>query len=441
MSEQTINRKYKFNPDYYERSAITLDMALNQIPVYRLWKSFDPGTDFPIETRFAAMPALTKKDIRNHFPHDMLPHGQDFKGAITRGEIELVNSSGTIDEKITNIWNQTWWDASERASWKYNTHIHQIATGEHKEVILVNPKNVGIISDDKDLPIEKRQLGRFLFLNEKSDPLSWTPAYMDRMIAELDAFQPVVLEANPSYLARLCRYAAAHDIKVFQPGMIVFTYEYPINLHYRQIRQVFSSPIASSYGSTETGYVFMQCERGYFHQNSEFCRVDFQPFKPEHGGPLLGRILVTPFNNPWSYIVRFDMGDIGHLEESGKCACGRNSGLILSSLAGRKINMTLTCSGRLVTLMELDNTISMLERIDQYMLFQVDSHTYELHLVSRRTDKEKLGEEATALLRNLYGVNAGITVKHDTDIAPEGSGKYLISRTLFPIELNDYLDI
>jgi phenylacetate-coenzyme A ligase PaaK-like adenylate-forming protein len=264
---------------------------------------------------------------------------------------------------------------------------------------------------------------------------------MDRMIAELDAFQPVVLEANPSYLARLCRYISAHGKKIYQPGMIVFTYEYPIHLHYRQIQRVFSAPIASSYGSTETGYVFIQCEQGYFHQNSEFCRVDFQPFKPEHGGPLLGRILVTPFNNPWSYIIRFDIGDIGHLEESGKCPCGRNSGLILSSLAGRKINLTLTCSGRLVTLLELDTAVSRLEGIDQYKFIQVNPRTYELHLVSQRTDKAVLSEEASAVLKELYGREADIAVIYDADIPPEGSGKYLISRTLFPIELDDYLDL
>jgi hypothetical protein len=32
-------------------------------------------------------------------------------------------------------------------------------------------------------------------------------------------------------------------------------------------------------------------------------------------------------------------------------------------------------------------------------------------------------------------------VIYDIDIPPEGSGKYLIARTLFPIELDNYLDL
>ena len=431
---------WKFSPHYYHLSTSALEAALRKVAAYREWRQFDPGPNHHIDARYAAMPAFTKKDIRQNFPDGLLPACKDVEQGLATGEIELVETSGTTDDKVTNFWNQKWWDASERASWKLNSYTHEIATGDHREAILVNPRNVGFVSDIIDLPMEKRRLARFLYLNERTNPLSWSSTHMDRMIDELNTFQPMVLEANPSYLARLCRYVAAHNKEVFQPGIIVFTYEYPTNFHYRQIRLVFSAPITSSYGTTETGYVFMQCENGNFHQNTQFCRVDFQPFKPEHGGPLLGRILVTPLDNPWCYLVRFATGDIVHLQESGECACGRNSGVILSSIAGRKVNLTLTCSGRLVTLLELDNTIGVLEGIDMYKLIQPDARTYELHLVSQRPDKERLSEDVLGVLRRLYGQEANIAVIFDTDIAPESSGKYLVSRTIFPVDLDDYLD-
>ncbi|HXZ94660.1 MAG TPA: hypothetical protein VEG28_01960 [Dehalococcoidia bacterium] len=207
--------KWKFSQDYYNRSLEALDTALTQIAVYKSWKSLDPGTSCPVDARFAVMPALTKKDIREHFPQGVLPRDQDINRGLASGEIELVDSSGTADDKITNIWNQKWWDASEKASWKLNSYIDEIATGDHREAILVNPLNVGLISDNIDLPMEKRRLARFLYLNEKTNPLSWSSTHMDRMIEELNIFQPVVFEANPSYLARLCRYIAAHNKKYF----------------------------------------------------------------------------------------------------------------------------------------------------------------------------------------------------------------------------------
>jgi phenylacetate-coenzyme A ligase PaaK-like adenylate-forming protein len=432
---------WKFSPEYYARSLKILDTALSKVAMYQTWRSLDPGPEANIDSRFAALPALTKKDIREHFPQGTLPAECDLNRGIARGEVSLVDTSGTTNDKITNIWNQKWWDAAEMSSWKLNLYMSEIATGDHREAILVNPKNVGIISDIDDLPLEKRRLSRFLYLNEKTDFSYWTPAYMERMINDLDIYQPAVLEANPSYLARLCRYAISTGKTVFKPGVIVFTYEYPTFFHYRQIHQVFPGvPIVSSYGTTETGYVFMQCEKGRWHQNSEYCRVDFQPFKKEQGGPLLGRILVTPLGNPWSYILRFDTGDIVHLEESGKCDCGRNTGLILSSVNGRAVNLTLTCQGRLVTLYELDCALSVLEGIDAYQLVQTGAGAYTLYLESQRLDKNRLTREATTILKKIFGHSASVSIVYETEITPEVSGKYLVSKSLLPIDLGHYLE-
>jgi phenylacetate-coenzyme A ligase PaaK-like adenylate-forming protein len=440
-TNRQIISNWNFTPAYYQRSQEILDEALAKLAVYQTWRYLDPGPGHDIDSRFAALPALTKKDIREHFPQGMLTVEIDLNQGIATGEVSLVDSSGTTNDKITNIWNQKWWDASEMSSWKLNSYMSQFATGSHREAILVNPKNVGIKSDSIDLTMQQRSFSRFLYLNEKTDFSYWNRAYLERMIEELSLYQPSVLEANPSYLARLCRYAISTGKAIFQPDVIVFTYEYPAFFHYRQIHQVFPEvPTVSSYGTTETGYVFMQCEKGKLHQNSEYCRVDYQPFNKEQGGPLLGRILVTPLRNSWSYILRFDAGDIVHLDESGKCDCGRDVGLILSSINGRAANLTLTCKGRLVTLYELDNVLSALEGIEEYQLVQTNSGAYVFHLVSQSPDKEKLSREATMVLKKLYGQDALISLIYESEITPEISGKYLIAKALFPIEVEKYLD-
>lgn len=260
------------------------------------------------------------------------------------------------------------------------------------------------------------------------------------MIKELEVYKPVTLEANPSLLAKLCRYITVSRKEVFQPKLILFTYEYPTKFHIQQISRVFNVPLTSSYGTTEVGCVFMQCEKGKFHQNSEFCRVDLQPLKPEHGGPALGRILVTTFNNPWYTIVRFDVADLGRIDEGGACACGRDSGLILSAIEGRTASVTLTCNGRPVTLRELDDKVSVLEGIDEYQLRQLPRSEYQLHLVSQRTDKEALQDEAEGALNKLYGEEAKISVTFEEALAPSASGKYVISQATFPIDIEEYLD-
>jgi phenylacetate-coenzyme A ligase PaaK-like adenylate-forming protein len=421
-------------------SRTALDTALRVVPFYRKWRSCDPGQEWPIDVRYSAMPVLTKQDIRSHFPEGMLPPELNFSQSLVEGQISIVETSGTSAERIKNIWNQEWWDASERASWKLNSCLDRVADGRHREAILANPRNVGIISDEADLPMEDRRLARFLYLNEKTDPTRWTPKLMDRMIEELEVYRPAVLEANPSLLARLSRYIHASRRTVFQPAAIVFTYEYPTLLHYCQVRQVFCAEITSSYGSTETGYVFMQCEHGRFHQNSEFCRVDFQPLKVGQGGPHTGRILITVFKNPWSYLIRFDAGDLVTLDPTGKCPCGRDSGLILSHMNGRTASLTVSHSGRIVTLFELDGSLSRLAGVEEYKLIQTGPDRFELDLVSGQGDKQRLTEEARKALAALYGEKSQIAVNFKEAIEPESSGKYLNARALFPIHLEDHLD-
>jgi len=449
MKEKALNNRgyplllpFKWSfPEGYERLSLdVLETALNHIDAYRSWRRFDPGKEYPVDMRYAVMPVLTKNDIRAHFPQGLLPQDRDVNSGLAVGKIEFVKTSGTVGQSVTNIWNQEWWDASERASWKLNSYATRIATGSHREAILVSPLNVGVVSDSVELPMEKRRLARFLFLNEKSNTLSWTSEHMDRIISELEWFRPEVLEANPSLLAKLSRYVVANDKRVFQPRLIVFTYEYPTRFHYRQIRRVFDVPMASSYGATEVGYVFMQCEEGKFHQNSEFCRVDFQPLKPEHGGPFLGRLLVTTFNNPWYHMVRFDVGDLIRVDEQGSCSCGRKTGFILSAVEGRATNATLTCEGRLVTLRELDTALSVLEDADEYQLRQVSNDSYQLRLVSQGEDKRGLKKEAREVLTKLYGEEAKVSIVFEEAIAPEISGKYSVAGTTFPLEMENFLD-
>jgi len=85
------------------------------------------------------------------------------------------------------------------------------------EAILVNPLNVGIGIGHQRPSNGKTTFGRFLLFKRKNSYAAWNNAHMDRMIRELAIFRPVILEANPSLLAKLCRYAFESKQNVFQP--------------------------------------------------------------------------------------------------------------------------------------------------------------------------------------------------------------------------------
>ena len=99
------------------------------------------------------LPALTKADLRDHGPEGLLAPGRLIDDGVMRGEIELVQTSGTTSERVTNAWHQPWWDASERASWKLNAHAAAADLGAHREAILTSPRSTGVACEDGELPM------------------------------------------------------------------------------------------------------------------------------------------------------------------------------------------------------------------------------------------------------------------------------------------------
>ena len=284
------------------------------------------------------------------------------------------------------------------------------------------------------MPRERRTLGRFLFLNEFGTTAEWPEGHERRLLQELADYQPAVFEANPSLLARLARFAWRTGVMVYQPPLITLTYEFPSALQLRAIRRVFQSPIASSYGSTEAGYVFMECEHGRLHQNFEFCRVDFAPLTDSMGvHPSVGRIFSTTFGNKWFPLVRFDIGDIVRLA-SGPCPCGRNFGMILSAIEGRLKSLCVAEDGRLVTHREIDDALARLNDLQQYRLVQETLKTIRVEVIGEDGQGKRGARDAAEVLQGLFGRSVNIAVNEVPELLPEKSGKFLLAKRDFPLD-------
>jgi len=411
------------------RAEITraLNHALDHVPFYQRWKPDDPGTGHPVEMRYSALPRLTKKDIRAHMPKGFIPREKDFKAGVESGEVELVNTSGTTEDRSSIVWYQPWWDDSEHAAATLHTGLDRVINGRQREAVLTTPLCAGTVCHVGDLPVEERTLGRLLFLNQQADPCRWLPRDMDRMIQELDHFRPELLEADPAYLAILCRYALEQKKSLFRPRFISLTYEFPSRLHYRQMRRAFPDvPLLSSYGSTETGHLLTECEQGRFHQNTRFCHLDFQPLKPSSGDPQVGRILVTTLGNPWVSLIRFDVGDLVRLE-TRTCPCGRTDGLTLSRILGRLRDITFTETGRVITVDELDATVGETNTLVTYQVEQTDPRDLIFHYVSAPGHHPPL-PTIQAGLHSLYGAGMRIIMRAEVAIPTEQSGKFRLAR-------------
>jgi phenylacetate-coenzyme A ligase PaaK-like adenylate-forming protein len=419
-----------------EASLTALETALGHAKAYESWRSFDPGADTEIGERYAALPVLTKADIRAAYPSGLVPRaeepgGPDLAAALRERRVEWVATSGTTDEQVVNLWNQAWWDSSERSSWHLNSVKARVATGDHREALLAPSASIGPRSRGAPLSFEDRRLGRFLYLNEFASLAEWPEGHCERMARELGEWQPSIIEGNPSFLTAFARYCARRELPVYVPELITLTYELPLANHLKAIRSVFPCPIASSYGSTEAGYVFMECEYGCLHQNADFCRVDFVPFREDRGESGVGVILVTSFRNEWTQLLRFDIGDVVRLAPR-PCPCGRNTGLTLEAIEGRTKSITLASSGRVVTARDVDRALSVLAGVVGYRLIQRDDGSLELSLVPEGGARAN-ADDAADSIRSLYGGSVPLKVSIENGLDPEKSGKFLYVKRETPV--------
>lgn len=416
--------------EFAKKSEELLDNALQNVPFYRdNWKRYDPGSGTPADIRFAAMPVLTKADMRANFPNGFVPEGTDVDRGLCDNEIEYTFTSGTTGDKVINLWNQAWWHASEMSSWKLNPDLTRL-TYPPRQATLASSLNVGI-SCEEDLPMDHRIMGNLLYLNEKANIICWKGYNMERIAAELSEYRPTVLEANPSLLARCCWYWLDHGIQVYSPDVITLTYELPSAVSLSAVRQVFRSPLVSSYGTTETGFVMDTDENGLYLQNSDFCRIDYFPMKPQYGGPGLGRIAVSTFGNPWAHILRFDVGDLVRVKETDP---GR---FAAETIEGRATGCTFGVNGELVTAAMVDRAAAQIPGIRDYDLTQSSRGAYVLSLAGKFEGREAQAvRDGRDILSDLYGSGGSFTVQLVKDLLPGPAGKY--GRTHTQFEYDDW---
>ncbi len=423
-----LANRYHYSESFINTCKARLNFALTHVPLYQNWRQFDPGETHSLDMRYDALPVLDKAAMRASFPDGLLPAGKDLQNGLESGAVEYTFTSGTTSEKVVNVFDLDWWSRSEAAAWKLHSVLAKLPHPQ-PTAKLASSLNVGI-NCEEDLPMSHRILDDTLYLNEKPNMLQWRTAHYARMVRELNEFRPAILEANPSLLARLSDWALAAGTAIVSPKAIVFTFEFSSKIALAAIRRVFSSPFISSYGSTETGFVLEECEAGLLHQNTKFCRIDFQPLKAEFGLPEVGRIFVTTFDNPWNCVIRFDVGDLVKLHPNGTCSCGRHDGMIVERIEGRTSNLTFTTRGGLVTTAMLDDRLAEVPEIRDYRLVQIAKKSYELEVMIAEHNAATM-DRIQNILTGLYGMGGQFTVRTVENILPGPAGKFRRTQTAF----------
>jgi len=156
-------------------------------------------------------------------------------------------------------------------------------------------------------------------------------------------------------------------------------------------------PVHDYFSSEEMGPIAFQCpDNNHHHIQIENVYVEIvdEDGKACRTGQA-GRILVTQLRNPEMPLIRYDIGDIGVLEEN--CSCGRHLP-ILKKIEGRVRNLVKLPSGDTFHPVFDEDILCSVVPISRYQCIQTSLDTIEINLVV----KERLGKAQEAQLRKAF---------------------------------------
>jgi phenylacetate-coenzyme A ligase PaaK-like adenylate-forming protein len=279
-----------------------LAFCRQRVPFYRDDPRYAAG---PIRelADFAALPLLTKQDLRAHPPGAFLADGTDPDRCV------VFHTSGTTGERLRVL--------HDRDSFDYHTAAcvrRFLATGRYLPTYRLSPLR-------HFTPPKRAFERRGLFRRH----VILTHRPMPEIKAALLANRPRVLIGYPVHLRELLRSLTPAELASLRRSLrLLFSEsELLVPAQRRALVEGFGVPVFDEYSAYEVLNIYFECHRGRCHLAED--RVHVEIVDPA-GEPLPdgteGRVVVTAFMERAMPLVRYALGDAG-LVEPDPCPCGR----------------------------------------------------------------------------------------------------------------------
>ncbi len=385
--------------------------AYENVPYYRRAFLERGLTDKSVQdvSDLSKLPILTKNDIRQNFP-DML--AKDFK----KWKPILNSTGGSTGEPlkyyITKDTASISWAGNYRGwGWAgYRIGDKRISFGGSSLVPDKPPSTFDII---------RRKLERNLPLSAVSTDAARYAGYIET----IKKYRPRFIYGYPSSLylfAEYCKDAGEKDVKF---DAVLSTAEVLLPKYRAAVQDQFRCEVFDEYGSYDGGAQALECERHQgLHISIEKVVLEIADENGQRvasGKP--GRVIVTDLSNYAMPFIRYEVGDLGILEDE-PCPCGRGLPL-LKSLEGRttdiiRLSNGISLAGPAVTLMFKNCPVK------QYQLVQVAKDELLVKIVKDTGYSEDDTKYVMKLLSTHAGSGIKINLEFSDHIAPEGNKKY-----------------
>lgn len=391
--EQEIRRIYELSPLYGKR------FPLHPDPLH--WSCY------------REIPVLSKKDIVAHGHEAFFDDYRVIQQGLDEKRYEYESTSGTTQGPMTVIMEEGWWNAQTARAYRAHPLLAPYADRPHRKCVLAPVGCSSNLCPYEDHPFPHRYFEGVVYLNLTSDPFVFPETEWDRIVTELQAVQPEILEGEPIYLALLARATQRRRVSVPSLRVVILTYGKASLVHSRRIAEAFPSAAqVDLYGSTEAGYIFVG---GAFQDDSRVIDDNvFVELVPFRGLADVFQLYVTTRGREAMPLLRYHTGDVVRRLPTGFRVLGREGGLHFRQ------------DGSLVSPTEIDAVIPEEFRCWHYSLVQSGEARWNFEYVADEVAPAGLDSALAAVL----GDGARVATFRKRLIAPAASGKFALLKPL-----------
>ena len=367
---------------------------------------------------FQRLPLLAKRDMQTGFPNNFLSESQSLENLLKKNLIELEHTSGTTTERLPVIFGRGWWNEQEARALRLNPFVGKILDEfpHARRATLVPPACNGLTCPTVWMSREQRTIENTLFLNLARIPFLLAESDLARMAAEINDWSPQFLDVDPVHGARFAIYCEQRGIKFPSLKFILCSYEFVSIVHKKILSRIFGVPILNLYGSTETGHLLMENDRGEMKPSYDTAFLEIVDADASN----IGHLVVTTLTNDYMPLLRYRIGDLAEKIEQ---PYGNNF-----IIHGRVRDALAAGDGRRVTTWQIDQCFSDTSGILHYELRQDENGGSVLRFIPDGTgpaENELL--ELCARLESILQPRAEIKIEAMNTLVPAASGKFRLT--------------
>lgn len=390
--EREIRRIYERSPLYGKR------FPLHREPLH--WACYQE------------IPALSKKEIVSVGHEAFFEDYKVIQKGLDEKRYEYESTSGTTQGPMTVIMEDGWWNAQLARAYRAHPLLAPYADRPCRKCILAPVGCSSNLCPYEDHPFPHRYFDGTVYLNLTSDPFVFPETEWDRIVTELQAVRPDVLEGEPIYLSLLARAALRRKVSVPSIRAVILTYGKASLVHSRRIAEAFPAPQVDLYGSTEAGYIFVG---EAFRDDSRVIDGNaFVELVPYRGLSDVFQLYVTTRDREAMPLLRYHTGDVVRRLPTGYRVLGREGGLHFRA------------DGSIVSPTEIDAVIPADFTCWHYSLTQAGDTRWNFDYVAEESAPAGLEEAIAAVL----GDGARVAAFRKRLIAPAASGKFSLLKPL-----------